>query len=252
MTTPAAGLGLVVGLVTVLWSASSYVSAFGSAMNKIYDVPEGRPGVKLTVSNYLLTAFLLLLAAVAVFTLVMSGPFAHVMFDRMGIGNTGLNIWGAVKWLILGFVVVLVTALLYYATPNVKQPKFRWMSTGAFIAIIITAAASGGFVFYVSNFGNYDETYGSLAGIIIFLLWLYITNAILLFGGVLDSEIERARELQAGLAAEWEIQLPVRGKEAYDKQVKKDDEEAEKARALRLSEGRTSKIAEADTAVLDS
>src|SRR5690606_34069824 len=119
-------------------------------------------------------------------------------------------VWGIAKWPVMLAVVIFIVAVLYHTTPNVKQPKFRWLSLGAALAILVWIAASAAFGFYVANFSNYNKTYGSLAGVVIFLLWLWITNLALLFGAELDAEMERARELQAGLPAEEVIQLPPR------------------------------------------
>ncbi|MCP3427209.1 YihY/virulence factor BrkB family protein [Rothia sp. AR01] len=245
LTAPAAGLGLIVGLLTALWSASSYVKAFGRAMNTIHDVPEGRGPIKLNVQLYLLTALILVLGAVGLMVFVLSGPVAEAVGDAVGLGQAALTVWGIGKWLILAGVVVLVVALLYYATPNVRQPKFTWMSIGALIAIVVSILASLGFFFYVSNFGSYDATYGALAGVIILLLWIYIINAILLFGAEVDSEIERGRELQAGMPAEETLQLPPRDTKASEKRRRKYEEDVERARALRESAGRTDDRGEA-------
>ena len=116
-------------------------------------------------------------------------------------------VWNIAKWPVMLVVVVLIVALLYYATPNVKQPKFRWLSVGAVLAIVVWIVASALFGFYVATFSSYNKTYGSLAGVVVFLLWLWITNLALLFGAELDAELERGRELQAGLPAEDTIQL---------------------------------------------
>lgn len=239
LTAPAAGLGLVIGLLTALWSASSYVKAFGRAMNTIHDVPEGRGAIKLNVQMYLLTALFLLLGAVGLMIFVLSGPVAEAVGNAVGLGSVAVTIWNIAKWFVLAAIVVLVVALLYYATPNVQQPKFRWMSLGALLAIIVAVLASVGFFLYVSNFGNYNATYGALAGVIILLLWIYIINAILLFGAEVDSEIERGRELQAGIAAEEELQLPARDTKASDKKAKKYAEDVERGRNLRKSAGRS-------------
>ena len=118
--------------------------------------------------------------------------------------------WSIVKWPVLAVAVVLIIAILYYATPNAKQPKFRWISLGAVLAIVVLVILSAGFALYVANFSNYDRTYGSLAGVIVFLLWLWIANLALLFGAEFDAELERGRQLQAGIAAEEDIQLPPR------------------------------------------
>lgn len=239
LTAPAPGLGLILGLLVALWSASSYVKAFGRAMNIIHEVPEGRGGIKLNVQMYLLTALILVLGAVALMVLVLSGPVAEAVGSAIGLGSAAITVWSIAQWFLLAFVVVLVVALLYYATPNVQQPKFRWVSVGALIAIVVAVLASVGFFFYVSNFGNYNATYGALAGVIIFLLWIYIINAILLFGAEVDSEVERGRELQAGMPAEETLQLPARDTKASAKKAKKHQEDVERARHLRRSAGRS-------------
>lgn len=237
LTAPAPGIGLLVGLVTALWAASGYVQAFGRAMNTVYDVPEGRGPVKLTAQMLGITVLVLVLGAVAIMIFVLSGPVAEAVGNAIGLGPVAVTVWNVGKWFVLAFIVVFVIALLYYATPNVRQPKFRWVSIGALIAILVSVAATLGFFFYVSNFGNYDATYGALAGVIIMLLWMYIINAILLFGAEVDSEIERARQLQAGIEAEEELQLPARDTKASDKRAKKFEEDLERGRNLRLSHG---------------
>ena len=239
LTAPAAGIGLIVGLLTALWSASGYVKAFGRAMNKIHDVPEGRGAIKLNLQQYVLTALILLMGAVGLMIFVLSGPVAQAVGDAIGLGSVALTVWGIAKWVLLALLVVVVIALLYYATPNVRQPKFRWISIGASIAIVVAVLATLGFFFYVSNFGNYNATYGALAGVIILLLWIYIINAILLFGAEVDSEIERSRELQAGIPAEESLQLPPRDTKASDKRAKKYEEDVKRARALRMTAGRS-------------
>lgn len=239
LTAPAAGLGLVIGLLTALWSASSYTKAFGRAMNIVHDIPEGRGAIKLNLQMYLLTALFLVLGAVGLMIFVLSGPVAEAVGSAIGLGSVAITVWNVVKWLILAAIVVLVIALLYYATPNVQQPKFRWVSIGALIAIAVAVLASLGFFLYASNFGSYNATYGALAGVIILLLWIYIINAILLFGAEVDSEIERGRELQAGLPAEENLQLPARDTKASDKKAKKYAEDVERGRNLRRSGGRS-------------
>jgi membrane protein len=237
VTNERAGFALVTGTALAIFSASGYVNAFSRAMNRIYEIDEGRPIWKLRPVMVLITIVALLLIAVALLILVLSGDVARAVGGVLGFGPEAVSIWNIAKWPVLAAVVVLVIAILYYATPNVKQPKFRWMSMGAFIAIVIWLLASVGFGFYVSNFGNYSATYGTLAGVIVFLLWLWITNNALLFGAEFDAETERGRELQAGIPAEENIQLPPRDTRASDKKEKQEAEDVEKARALRLSSG---------------
>lgn len=232
-----AGWGLLIGLLVALWSASGYVNAFGRGLNRIYEVREGRPIWKLRPMMLLVTLLTVVLAALVALALVLTGPAAQAVGDAIGIGSTALTIWNIAKWPVMLAVVVVIVALLYYATPNVKQPKFRWISIGALVAIVVWVAASAAFGFYVANFASYDKTYGSLAGVIGFLLWLWITNLALLFGAELDAELERGRELQAGLPAEEVIQLPARDTSKSDKAAAKDREDIARARHLRESRG---------------
>jgi membrane protein len=233
-----AGLALVAGLLGALWSASGYVGAFGRAMNRMYEVGEGRPMWKLRLMNLLVTLGLLVLVALSLLALIVSGPFTQALGNALGLGSTAILIFSIVKWPLLLVIVIMVVAILYYATPNVKQPKFRWISVGAVVAIVVWGLASAAFGFYVSNFGSYNKTYGSLAGVIIFLLWLWLTNLALLFGGELDAELERGRELQAGQKAEDSVQLPPRDTHNIDKARTKHDQDLQRGRELRESRGR--------------
>jgi membrane protein len=229
----AAGWGLVLGLLGALWSASGYVGAFGRALNRIYERGEGRPVWKLRPAMLLLTVVLVVLVAVALSGLVISGPVTSAIGNALGLGSTVQTVFSIVKWPIILFVVVLIVALLYYFTPNVRQPKFRWVSLGAVVAILTWALASAAFGFYVANFSSYDRTYGSLAGVIVFLLWLWLTNLALLFGAELDAELERGRELQSGIAAEESIQLPPRDDRNLEKKAAKERDDVRRGRELR-------------------
>jgi membrane protein len=233
------GFTLIIGILGALWSASGYVGAFGRAMNRIYEIDEGRPFYKLRPVMLLITLIAVLLAALVSVALVVSGPVARAIGTAIGLGDTAVTIWNIIKWPLILAVVVLVVAILYYATPNVKQPKFRWISIGAGIAVVVWILASLGFGLYVANFSNYNKTYGSLAGVIIFLLWLWITNLALLFGAEVDSEIERGRQLQGGIAAEEDLQLPPRDTKASDKLAKKERADMEEAREIRAEKSST-------------
>lgn len=230
---PAAGFALVAGLVVALWSASGYVGAFGRAMNQIYEVDEGRPFWKLRPLMLLITLITMVLALAAAVLLIVSGPLAEAIGDRLGAGEAAVMAWNIAKWPVLLAVVAMIVAILYYATPNVKQPKFRWISPGALLALVVWGLASLGFGFYVANFSNYNRMYGSLAGVIVFLLWLWLTNLALLFGAEFDAEMERARELQAGMAAEERIQLPPRDTRQMEKAAQKEAKLVRRARRLR-------------------
>jgi membrane protein len=234
-----AGLALVIGIVGALWSASGYVGAFGRAMNRIYEIQEGRPFWKLRPLMIIITLAAVILAGLVAIGLVVSGPVARAIGGAIGLGDTAVTIWGIVKWPVLLLLAALVVAILYYATPNIKQPKFRWISLGAVVAIITWVIASALFGFYVSQFSNYNKTYGSLAGVIIFLLWLWLTNLALLFGAELNAEMERGRQLQAGLPAEDELQLPPRDTKVIDKTAAKDARDIEEGKQLRRSRGET-------------
>jgi membrane protein len=229
-----AGLALVLGLAGALWSASGYVGAFGRALNRMYEVDEGRPVWKLRPAMLLLTAVLVVLTAVALLALIVTGPVATSVGNAIGLGSTVVTVWNIAKWPVLLAVVVLIVALLYYATPNVKQPKFRWVSVGAILAIVTWIVASAAFGLYVSRFSSYDKTYGALGGVIAFLLWLWLTNLALLFGAELDAELERGRELQSGIAAEESLQLPPRDTRKTEKAEKKRREAVRRGRALRM------------------
>ncbi|WP_035779881.1 YihY/virulence factor BrkB family protein [Arthrobacter sp. H14] len=239
VSSPAAGLTLIIGLAAALWSASGYVGAFGRAMNKVYEVDEGRPFWKLKPMMLLITLVLLLLVVLIAILLVVSGPIAQMIGDVVGLGSVAVLIWSIAKWPVLIFFAVLMIAILYYATPNVKQPKFKWMSLGALFALLVLAVASLGFYFYVSNFGSYNATYGAIGGVIVALLWFWLANLSLLFGAELDAEMERGRQLQAGFEAEETIQLPPRDTRQSKKLRDKEREEVRQGRELREEPDRT-------------
>ena len=231
------GVALIVGLAAAMWSASGYVGAFGRGMNRIYEIDEGRPIWKLRPLMLLVTLITVVLTALVAVGLVLTGPAAQAVGNAIGMGSAAVTAWNIAKWPVLLAVVVLIVALLYYVTPNVKQPKFRLISVGAVVAILTWIVASALFGFYIANFSTYNRTYGSLAGVIAFLLWLWITNLALLFGAELDAELERGRELQAGIPAEETIQLPARDTRKSDKAADKERNDVARGRRLRLTHG---------------
>jgi membrane protein len=207
----AAGFALVFGLLGALWSASGYVGAFGRASNAIYEVEEGRPFYKLRPVQLLVTLVCVLLVALVAAALVVTGPLAQAIGDAVGIGDAAVTAWDIAKWPVLALIVSAIFSLLYYATPNVQQPKFRWFTWGGLLALVVWVIASALFALYVSNFSSYNKTYGSLAAVIVFLVWLWISNLAVLFGAEFNAELERGRELEAGMTeAEETIQLPPR------------------------------------------
>jgi membrane protein len=228
-----AGFALVLGLAGALWTASGYVGAFGRAMNRIYEIPEGRPFWKLRPIMLLITIVALFLMAAVLLMLVVSGPIAESIGNVVGLGDAAVTTWQYAKWPVLAIAVVLIVAMLYYATPNVKQPKFRWISVGALVAIVVWVLASIAFGFYVANFSSYNKTYGSLAGVIVALLYLWLTNLALLFGAEVDSELERSRQLQAGIPAEQDLQLPPRDTRNIRKAEEKEAEDVAQGRRIR-------------------
>jgi membrane protein len=230
---PAAGLTLVIGLATALWSASGYVGAFGRAMNRVYEVDEGRAFVKLRGTMLAVTLLAIVIVAVLAGMLVLSGPVAEAVGGLIGLSGVFLAIWNIAKWPVMVALIIVIIAVLYYATPNVKQPKFKWMSMGSGIALFVFLLASLGFGFYVGNFGNYNKTYGALGGVIVMLLWLWILNMSLLFGAEFDAEMERGRQLQAGIEAEETIQLPPRDTKKSEKLQKQEEEDIRHGRELR-------------------
>jgi membrane protein len=232
-STETAGLAFVVGVVGALWSASGYVGAFSRSMNRIYAIQEGRPFWKLRPMTLAVTVLAVVSAVIAAVLITVTGPFAQELGELLGIGDSALLLWDILKWPILAFLAVLIIAVLYYATPNIKQPKFRWMSLGALLALVTWVVASAGFAFYASNFASYNKTYGAIGGIIVFLLWVWISNIALLFGAELDAELERGRELQAGFHAEETIQLPPRDTRQSDKATKQHEKDVAAGRALR-------------------
>jgi membrane protein len=235
---PSAGFALLLGMAGALWSASGYVGAFGRAMNRIYEIDEGRPVWKLRPVQLALTLSGLVMVAAVALILAISGPVAETVGNAVGLGGAAVTAWNVIKWpLILVFVTVAV-AILYYVTPNVRQPKFRWMSVGAGVAIVVWVVASVLFGVYVANFASYNKTYGALAGVIVFLLWLWITNLALLFGAELDAELERGRQLQAGLPAEHELQLPPKDTRGIEKEQAAEEKDVERATKLRRTRGR--------------
>jgi membrane protein len=230
---PAAGFTLVLGLVTALWSASGYVGAFSRAMNRIYEVDEGRPFIKLRGTMLAVTLLAVVIVALLAGMLVLSGPVAEAVGGLIGLGGAFLTVWNIAKWPVMVALIIVIIAVLYYATPNVKQPKFKWMSMGSGIALVIFLLASLGFGFYVGNFGNYNKTYGALGGVIIMLLCLWILNMSLLFGAEFDAETERGRQLQAGIEAEETLQLPPRDTKKSEKLQKQAEEDVRLGRELR-------------------
>ena len=198
----AAGIAFVFGLAIALWSASNYVGAFIRASNSIYEVGEGRPFWKLRPIQIAITIMMILLLALCAIAVVVTGPLAREVGNVIGAGDAAVTAWDIAKWPVIALVVITMFAILYWAAPNVKQPGFRWITPGGIAALVLWVLSSAGFALYVAMFASYNKTYGSLAGVIVFLVWLWITNLAILLGAELNAEVERGRQLQAGVPEE--------------------------------------------------
>jgi membrane protein len=206
----AAGILFVIGIATALWSASGYVGAFMRASNAIYEVEEGRPFWKLRPVQIAITLVMMVLVSIGAIAVVLTGPLAEQVGNVIGLGDTAVTAWDIAKWPVLVLLVSLVFSILYWAAPNVKQPGFRWLTPGGVLAVILWIVASAAFALYVASFASYNKTYGSLGGVIVFLIWLWISNIAVLLGAELNAEVERARELEGGVPAEQTIALEPR------------------------------------------
>ncbi|MFD3504994.1 YihY/virulence factor BrkB family protein [Streptomyces sp. NPDC058676] len=200
----------IVGLVLAVWSASGYVAAFIRSANAVYDMPEGRPVWKLLPVRVGVTVVLLVLAVVSALIVVFTGGLAHQAGTALGMGDSALTVWSIAKWPVLVVLVTIMIAILYWATPNVRGRGFTWITPGSFLALVIWMIASAGFAFYVANFASYNKTYGTLAGVIVFLVWLWISNIAILLGLEFDAEMTRQRAVVGGLPDDEEPYVPPR------------------------------------------
>ena len=206
----AAGILFVVGLATALWSASGYVGAFMRASNSIYEVEEGRPFWKLRPVQIAVTLTMMILLVIGAVAVVVTGPLAEEVGNVIGLGSAAVTAWDIAKWPVLVLLVSFMFSVLYWAAPNVKQPGFRWLTPGGVLAVVLWIGASAAFAFYVASFASYNKTYGSLGGVIIFLVWLWISNIAVLLGAEVNAEVERARELESGVPEERTLSLEPR------------------------------------------
>lgn len=215
------GLGsvmAVVGLVLAVWSASGYVAAFIRTSNAVYDMPEGRPVWKILPIRLGVTVALMVLAVISALIVVFTGALARQVGSTLGVGDTALTVWGIAKWPVLAVLVTTMIAILYWAAPNAKVRGFRWITPGSFLALVIWLIASAGFAFYVANFASYNKTYGTMAGVIVFLIWLWVGNLAILLGLEFDAEAVRQRAIAGGHPAEEEPYTEPRDTRAWDEQ----------------------------------
>ncbi|KJY45822.1 YihY/virulence factor BrkB family protein [Streptomyces sp. A1547] len=211
----------VVGLITAVWSASGYIGAFIRSSNAVYDMPEGRPVWKVLPLQLVLTVGLMVMATASALIVVFTGSLARRAGDALGLGETAVTVWSIAKWPVLVLLVTIMIAVLYWAAPNAKGRGFRWVTPGSFLALVIWMAASAGFALYVANFGSYNKTYGTLAGVIVFLIWLWITNLAILLGLEFDAEMSRERAIVGGLPAEDEPYVEPRDTREWSEEEKR-------------------------------
>jgi membrane protein len=208
----AASFALILGIAGALWGASGYVGAFGRACNVVYETREGRPFWKLRPQQLLVTLVMVVLITVVSLAIVLTGPVVRAVGDEIGLGDTALMVWDIAKWPVLAALVVGLVLLLFWATPNVRQRGVMFVLPGVVLGLVVWGIASAVFAVYVANFGSYDRTYGTLGGVVVLLVWLWITNLALLLGVELNAERERSKQLAAGVpGADKELQLAQRG-----------------------------------------
>ena len=207
-----AGVAFLVGLGAALWSASAYVGAFIPAANVVWEVEDGRPLWRKLVLRLALTVLLLLLITIAAVTVVLTGPIAREVGGLVGLGDTAVGVWQLAKWPFLAAVAMVLLAILYWMSPNVQHPGWQWVTPGSILAVVVWIVASLAFSAYVSNVPSYDATYGSIGGVLVFLLWLWLTNIAILLGAELNSELARTRAIEAGMTPPDRTPfLPLRG-----------------------------------------
>ncbi|WP_078093306.1 YihY/virulence factor BrkB family protein [Streptomyces sp. fd1-xmd] len=211
----------VVGLVVATWSASGYVAAFIRSANAVYDIPEGRPVWKVLPLRLALTVTLMVLASAGALIVVFTGGLARQAGAALGIGDSGLTLWSIAKWPALVVLVTVMIALLYWAAPNAKGRGMKWVTPGSFLALLIWSVASAGFAFYVANFGSYNKTYGAVAGVVVFLVWLWITNLAILLGLEFDAELSRQRATAGGLPEGEEPYVRPRDTRAWNAEARR-------------------------------
>jgi membrane protein len=218
----AAGVLFIIGIAGALWSASGYVAAFMRASNAIYEVGEGRPIWKTVPTRVLTTLVLLIMLAAVTIAVTLTGGLAQQVGKLVGLGDAAVTAWDIAKWPVILAVVITMFAILYWAAPNVKHPRFRWISPGGIVGVLLWIVASAAFAFYVANFSSYNKTYGALGGVIVFLVWLWISNIAILLGAEFNAEVERGRAIEAGHPADREPFLEPRDTRKLDEDERRE------------------------------
>ncbi len=205
----AASLAFFIGIAAALWSASNYVGAFMRVSNHIYEVEEGRPFWKLRPLQIALTVVMVIILAIVSIAVVVSGPLAQQIGDLVGLGDAAVTVFNIAKWPVIAIIFALMIAGLYYIGPNVKHPKFQWVSPGGIFAVVMWIIASLLFAFYVTMFPP-NPTYGVIGGVILFLTWLWISNVVILLGAEMNAEMERQKKIKEGVPESQEPFLPLK------------------------------------------
>jgi membrane protein len=218
----AAGVLFIIGIAGALWSASGYVAAFMRASNAIYEVGEGRPIWKTVPTRVLTTLVLLIMLAAVTIAVTLTGGLAQQLGKLVGLGDAAVTAWDIAKWPVILAVVITMFAILYWAAPNVKHPRFRWISPGGVVGVVLWIVASAAFALYVANFASYNKTYGALGGVIVFLVWLWISNIAILLGAEFNAELERGRAIEAGHPADREPFLEPRDTRKLDEDERRE------------------------------
>jgi membrane protein len=210
LSIPSPGIALAIGLVLTLWSLSNYVTAFGRSVNVAYEVEEGRQWGLLRLAMIGVAAVLMLALGLIIVLLLGTPTVAADIAKTNGLPPAAAIVWDVAKWPVIAVLAIVLVATLYYYSPNVRHLRIRWVTWGALAAIVVWVLATTGFAFYVLNISHYNKVYGWLGGAIVLLLWLYLSNYVVVFGAEVDAEIVRVRQLEAGIEAETVIQLPLR------------------------------------------
>ncbi len=243
-----AGVAAIIGIVVALWSASGYVSAFMRAANRVYDIGEGRPIWKKAPLRLALTLFSVVMLVLMAALVVLTGSVARTVGNSIGVGSTAVTIWDIAKWPVLVVLISVLLAVLFWATPNAKQAGIKWISPGGVLATVAWLVVSALFALYVSDFSSYDRTYGSMAGVVVFLVWLWLTNVSLLFGLELNSELERERAVEQGLPEEVEPFAEPRDTRKMSEEQRRAVEESLEVRRRTIGSGEPAPSARRDPA----
>lgn len=205
-----AGIALTIGVVLLLWTASGYATAFGRAVNAVYEVQEGRPLWAFRGRMLLVAAGLVLLATAMLLALLATPNTAADILGRRDLAPVVTTVWNIARIPLLLVLAVMFIAMLYTLTPNVRHPRVVWVSVGSVFALLAWGLGTAGYALYVTIIGAYGAIYGALGALLVAVLWGYLTNLALVAGAELDAEFVRLRQLARGIDATETIRMPVR------------------------------------------